>query len=324
MFGQVPTNGLIGYYPFTGNANDQVATLSNGTVNGATLVSDRFGNANSAYSFNGTSDYISFPTTKYLVNSYTYSFWMKITSNPTSAQYMMSIGSPAIGGAEGYASFLGANKGIGFGSYAVSGSSAGSTISSPPALNQWHHVCITRGSAYLSMYVDGKYVDSQSTGGSNPQYGTGTYAFLIGTRFNNANYFNGSLDDLRIYNRAVSATEVKSLYNETFCFKSISVTDTLVINGAINNYNPIGYVNTIKIYPNPTKDKIIIDNGDFSKYTGYTVKILNSTGGQVFSSLVNQKQFTVDFSKFASTGIYFVHVIDDKSNTLDVRKLIFQ
>ncbi len=54
-FGQVPnyvpTNGLVGYWPFNGNANDESGNGNNGTNNGATLTADRFGNANSAYGF---------------------------------------------------------------------------------------------------------------------------------------------------------------------------------------------------------------------------------------------------------------------------------
>lgn len=50
---QAPTSGLVAYYPFTGNANDAAGAL-NGTVSGATLTTDRFGNANSAYAFNGS------------------------------------------------------------------------------------------------------------------------------------------------------------------------------------------------------------------------------------------------------------------------------
>ena len=55
----VPTNGLVGYWPFNGNANDQNGNGINGTVNGAALTSDRDGNANSAYSFDGD-DWIQF------------------------------------------------------------------------------------------------------------------------------------------------------------------------------------------------------------------------------------------------------------------------
>ena len=54
----IPTSGLAAYYPFTGNANDLSGNGHNGTVTGATLTTDRFGNPNSAYSFNGTSSYI--------------------------------------------------------------------------------------------------------------------------------------------------------------------------------------------------------------------------------------------------------------------------
>ena len=54
----VPTNGLVGWWPFNGNANDLSINANNGTVNGATLTVDRYGNANKAYSFDGLNDYI--------------------------------------------------------------------------------------------------------------------------------------------------------------------------------------------------------------------------------------------------------------------------
>ena len=54
----VPTNGLVGYWPFNGNANDESGNGNHGTVNGATLSSDRNGAANSAYDFDGVSNFI--------------------------------------------------------------------------------------------------------------------------------------------------------------------------------------------------------------------------------------------------------------------------
>jgi len=54
----VPTNGLVGWWPFNGNANDLSGNNNNGTVNGATLTADRYGNANKAYNFNGINNYI--------------------------------------------------------------------------------------------------------------------------------------------------------------------------------------------------------------------------------------------------------------------------
>ena len=58
FFAQIPTNGLVAYYPFNGNANDASGNGYDGTVHGATLTTDRFGHANSAYSFDGISNYI--------------------------------------------------------------------------------------------------------------------------------------------------------------------------------------------------------------------------------------------------------------------------
>src|SRR5258705_7116753 len=53
--------GLMAYYPFTGNANDVSGNNNNPVFNNATLTADRFGNPNSAYSFNGTSNYMRIP-----------------------------------------------------------------------------------------------------------------------------------------------------------------------------------------------------------------------------------------------------------------------
>jgi hypothetical protein len=81
---QIPTDGLVAWYPFNGNANDESGNGNHGTVNGATLTTDRFGNANSAYSFDGVNDFIdagifyNFGTANFTV-----SCWFKLV--PTSA-----------------------------------------------------------------------------------------------------------------------------------------------------------------------------------------------------------------------------------------------
>ena len=54
----VPTNGLVGWWPFNGNANDESGNANNGTVNGATLATDRFGAVDKAYDFDGVDDII--------------------------------------------------------------------------------------------------------------------------------------------------------------------------------------------------------------------------------------------------------------------------
>ncbi|RKY55315.1 MAG: hypothetical protein DRP89_03575, partial [Candidatus Neomarinimicrobiota bacterium] len=71
-------NGLVAYYPFNGNANDESGNGNDGTVNGATLTTDRFGNENSAYSFDGVDDYIMVqdsPELQFGTNDFTIALW---------------------------------------------------------------------------------------------------------------------------------------------------------------------------------------------------------------------------------------------------------
>jgi hypothetical protein len=79
----VPTNGLVGWWPFNGNANDESGNGNHGTVNGATLAADRFGNAGKAYSFDG-SDLITVLNNSSLniqpSNGFSVSIWAERTS----------------------------------------------------------------------------------------------------------------------------------------------------------------------------------------------------------------------------------------------------
>jgi len=84
-------SGLVACYPFNGNANDESGNGNNGTVNGATLTTDRFGNPNSAYSFNGVSDYISLNSkTKLNLGSSSRTFCVWVKTSSTSLQGMFS------------------------------------------------------------------------------------------------------------------------------------------------------------------------------------------------------------------------------------------
>ena len=102
-----------------------------------------------------------------------------------------------------------------------------------------------------------------------------------------------------------------------------TVTDTLIINTTLGLPAP-NNENTILIYPNPASDHITIDNGNYTAMAGYTIKIENNAGQQVFQSLINQAQFYVDLSTWSGNGLYFVHLIDAQGNTVTVRKIVLQ
>jgi hypothetical protein len=114
------------------------------------------------------------------------------------------------------------------------------------------------------------------------------------------------------------------LYNANVCYEYVTVTDTLVINTGITGYNPITYMNTLKIWPNPTNDHITIDAGNLATMNGYSIKIEDAQGQQVFQNAVNQQQFYVDITTWGGNGLYFVRIIDPQGNTVDIKKIVLQ
>jgi hypothetical protein len=102
-----------------------------------------------------------------------------------------------------------------------------------------------------------------------------------------------------------------------------TVTDTLIINTTLSLPAP-NNENTILIYPNPASDHITIDNGNYTAMAGYTIKIENNAGQQVFQNVINQAQFYVDLSTWTGNGLYFIHLIDSQNNTVRVRKIVIQ
>ena len=108
------------------------------------------------------------------------------------------------------------------------------------------------------------------------------------------------------------------------CYEYVTVTDTLVINTGITGYNPITYINTLKIWPNPSNDHITIDAGNLTTMNGYSIKIEDAQGQQVFQNAVNQQQFYIDITTWGGNGLYFVRIIDPQGNTVDIKKIVLQ
>ena len=207
------TNGLTAYYLFNGNANDTVGT-NNGAVYGAALTADRFGREASAYSFAGNPfSFISIPSDAGLptgAEARTISLWV----NPASIDYgarLLSQGAWLSSEASDIA-FGGpapGNTQLGFLSQRLNSyGGPGSVL----ATGAWSHVAITYASLQMVFYVNGQQVAVQ-TNSLNTQ---GAGAWRIGGELPDrpsAGYYNGLLDDLRVYNRGLSGSEVLELYH---------------------------------------------------------------------------------------------------------------
>jgi gliding motility-associated-like protein len=283
VFSQVNLkNGLVACYPFNGNAKDETGNGNNGTVNGAILTTDRFGKANSAYDFNGSSDYIDIPANKLQNPTFSYSAWIKPKSLPQSgiAFFILSIGSDsgdqAIGLNNGYTN---GTDGFTGGGYLDVGENAFCQTGALPNVNQWYHVVVIRSVDKYSVYVDGIFICSTSVLTKLPFYGTGTAQATIGNRWNKGQFSDCIIDDIHLYNRPLNAAEVKALYDgnpaQTITIAASNPVPcggdkiTFTANGATNTSKYQWKVDGVK---QGTNSKIF-DYTSIKKTGDYTVKI---------------------------------------------------
>ncbi len=232
----LPEKGLVVWYPFNGNANDYSGHKINGTVSGATLTTDRFGNANSAYSFNGINDYIELPNSSRFDNrTFSISFWVKTVEkteypNPSIMSRVDGAGHFAdtwaiyeIGGACHLSTMCSAPQGC-----------AGAQTITTIADYKWHHVAFTVSRNQCTCYKDG--VKTETVKYETP-VNEHPYVTRIGKSLNNYwKGFRGSVDDIAIYNRALSESEVRALFNPAPSSPEIIVAAPAVTSGLVAWY----------------------------------------------------------------------------------------
>lgn len=326
----VPTDSLVGYWGFNGNVNDESGNGNDGTNNGATLTTDRFGNINSAYSF--SNNYISVnhnTSLGFTQNSaFAISFWVNKIDTQTS-MHLMGKRANNTGNFNWQIADINGGVGLLFKSSDASNVNCGVDTNHTLITESWIHIVAQYDNGFWSLFANGNLLKSIYLTCFNADYNTELKFGVSG------NYvpFYGDLDDIGIWNRALDSTEIQNLYSGSACTYydtvtvydtvSISVTDTLIIDVVITQLMAPNNTNTIKVYPNPTNDIIYIDNGDYSMMNGYTITILNSGGQPVFNSLINAPTFTVNISQFAM-GTYYLQILDNNSNIVEVRHIVLQ
>ncbi|MFN5318563.1 MAG: LamG-like jellyroll fold domain-containing protein [Bacteroidia bacterium] len=326
----VPTNGLVGWWPFNGNANDESGNGNNGTVNGAILTEDRFGNANEAYSFDGVDDKILVmnPINIPIINSdYTFSTWINNTGNNNGS--IIWYGNIVNNGCNALRLSQDGCSNNQLGIYGIQNYWWNNDIyycSDNPnefPQNTWINVAVTYDGLNRKIFINGIMKNVMSI---SQLMSVSTISELLFGWFPYYDYygFNGQIDDIGIWNRELTQEEITNLYNGNICFETVTVTDTLLINMGIVGYNPISYSNTIKIFPNPSNDHITINYGDFASLNGYQLRIDNSLGQQMFQTAINQQSSYISLSTWTGNGLYFVHIIDPQGNTIDIRKIVLQ
>jgi hypothetical protein len=214
---------LMAYYPFNGNANDASGKGNHGTVNGATLTTDRFGVADKAYSFDGIDDWINTSYTQANLNAYTISAWVKAEA----LQDFIIAQNRGDENARGRSITLSYTKSAKAWNFSADGDNLmiGQSANFDFA-NKWVQIVgvwdATNSQNFdltqFKIYIDGNLASSSPQYVNGPLVSTGTPLtgqnnLMLGRHVAWKIFSKGSLDDVRIYSKALNSTEVKALYD---------------------------------------------------------------------------------------------------------------
>ena len=201
--------GLMAHYPFNGNANDESGRNNHGTVDDATLTNDRYNSPNRSYNFDGAGDKITFNDQALPSGSTnrTLSVWFKADSlNGHSDKTIIRYGNQGHGGQS--LGLVLRNGKLMPTTWGASNEYLATSVSFD--LGAWHHVTWSLESGTAKTYINGTLKDSRAFN-VNTVLGSG----YIGYNPNPAGEdWDGSIDDIRIYNRALNAEEIHELYEQ--------------------------------------------------------------------------------------------------------------
>ena len=262
---------LISYWPFNGNAHDESGNGYDGTVYGAALTTDRFGHENSAFSFDGLDDYIEIDSRFDSISiPLSISAWIYKIDNGVNLGVIFTSHDHQDNYFGTWLSYA-PNTKMAI-SYGDGGSAAPNARRSKISdtiipFESWTHIAgIIRGPTDMSIYIGGKEVSAFYDGsGGNMQINN--LPARIGLKVQQSNFFEGIIDDIRFYNRALTFEEVDSLFHE----KNVSSADELSFSKYKLGQN----------FPNPCNASTSIP---------YTIQEQGSVSFQIYNSLSSEIQ----------------------------------
>jgi hypothetical protein len=308
-YSQIPPSGMLAGYSFAGNANDESGNGHHGIVNGAVLTSNRIGTPNEAYRFDGVNDYILVPFSPSLNPSLRLTLCAEVKPEGFyygNCQVNTILNKGNWGGQAG-------NFALHFGDNAYDGENCSNldtlhqtfvatmktdvTTSGPQAYtpyivkNQWYCVIATFDGANLKLYVDA--VEKASVSAPAP-LGSNTDSLTFGHTLNTLfpYWFEGVIDDIRIYDRVIDSTEIVG-----YCSFLAGIDEA----GSIASHV------TINTLGNGLYELMLDRNYDKVQVNVSSILGQSISDGQKNNSL---KQI-IDIGSFAS-GIYLLNIVTEE------------
>ena len=429
----VPSNGLIFWLPFNNSCIDESENKLNIEYNDIEYVSDRNNNVNSAILMNGLNSKINLVKPIILNGNqrrkYTISFWINTNYEETkvilsgAVRYSKYDSDP-------YTKFETINsiqfqiKNRPYEDSTLFGMAMyeQTIIKNASSKEKWQNITIVKNENNLSFYVDGKFnytstLDTFEIKNANYNYyginqtisKDDFFINLIGAHelYNPSTksteystFYKGLLDDIAIYNRALTDQEVKQLYegctketatsssfnsviyttntpvnlsanptggtfngeavannsfnpskaklgknqvkynfkNSTGCADSTNFTmilvdtlgnkcstyDTLKIKVQLTTGMKAGQIATMNVYPNPTSDVVIIEANDVAALNGYSYKMVDLQGKQVYKELVTTSKTEISLKSIGAKGVYILHIVDAQGVSIENKKIVLE
>ncbi|MFY8109473.1 MAG: LamG-like jellyroll fold domain-containing protein [Bacteroidia bacterium] len=317
-------NGLVAWYKMNGNANDASGNGNNGNAQNLTSTTDRSNATNKAYLFNPNTTNVEVLAVNPIdvagsatTNNSTYAVWLKTMPDFTNSNIPKPIFATAIDDGIEYRNI--SLSDIGTVNYSFFSNSAGIQIDQISAVpiqdNSWHHLAVVyKAGVEVIFYLDGIEFGRTSLTTFEPET-------FLGTNWNigcltNANRtspiysFNGSLDDMRIYRRALTSSEINEIKNQ-------SVSNSLVENSDKSDKKQL---DNISMYPNPSSGKVYLNLGKAAKNA--EVSILDLSGKVLLTQ--NYSEVADGLIQFNASdlgsGVYIVRI--EENGEVSTKKLI--
>jgi hypothetical protein len=299
-------SGLVGWWPGEGNANDVTGN------NNGTLVNDvgfAPGEAGQAFSFDGVNSYVSIPDSPLLdslTTSITVEAWIKVNQLTVNSDWVGIV-------TKGNSSWrLQATSEANTVTFSVNGASPNQDLTGGQNVNdgQWHYVAGVYDGANMSLYVDGTLDVSQPATGSIAQtsdplcIAANAQAYVLSCSCIEPGYFfNGLIDEVSIYNRALAAQEIQAIYNAGISGKcplgapgiifqptnqTVALGGTAFFNVAAGGAGPLSYqwnFNGTNI-DGETNTVLTLTDVQLNQAGNYTVLVTNTFGSVLSSNAV--------------------------------------
>ncbi len=213
-------------------------------------------------------------------------------------------------------------------------------LSSPDSLplNEWVHIAGTWNNGEMAIYMNGELKNSRTATRDIAWTGTD---LRIGTMMDGTQTFYGNIDDVKFYGKALSAQEIAAesngktvevvtvydtvqvvqvIYDTVEVVERTTVTDTLVLDKITGLAN--GASNQMIAYPNPARDIVFVNTGDYSLMTGYSISVTNLQGQEVFVDAIDEQLIEIDVDALGAAGLYFLNVVNGSGEIVDSKKLL--